>query len=134
MPYSPEIARKTLTLLQQFGWDSGLKRLREEIASTLDLERRNDLRFFAGWMAAERGNYPVALALFQEAEDSLNSLEWSRVGMGFVAMRRHAYEEAERLLVEIRPAPDNTLLRAEWPTSGGRTSSTGASPIGLCPC
>ncbi len=113
MPHRPEIARKILSLLRQFGWDSGLKRLREEIAATDDRDRRNDLRFFAGWVAAERGNYPEALAFFQEAEDCPESLEWSKFGTAFVAMREHRFEEAERLLVEIRPAHDDVLLRAE---------------------
>jgi hypothetical protein len=45
-----------LSLLRQFDWDSGLKRLREEILLIEDRERRDDLRFFAGWMAAWRGS------------------------------------------------------------------------------
>jgi hypothetical protein len=54
MLHRPEIAQKILSLLRQFGWDAGLKRLREEIALIEDRQWRDDLRFFAGWMAAER--------------------------------------------------------------------------------
>jgi class 3 adenylate cyclase len=108
----PEVVEKILALLRQYGWETGLKRLREEIAATADHPRRNEIRFFAGWIAAERGNYQEAQELFQEAEDSPESLEWSRFGQAFVALRKHAYEEAERLLVALRPAPDNVLLQA----------------------
>jgi hypothetical protein len=75
MLHRPEIADNILSLLRQFGWEAGLKRLREEIAATVDRERRDDLRFFAGWMAAERGNYDESLELFQEAEANPAALD-----------------------------------------------------------
>src|SRR3954454_11851154 len=57
----PETGEKILALLRQFGWETTLVKLREEIGKTDDLARRDELRFFAGWMAAERGAYVEAL-------------------------------------------------------------------------
>ena len=108
----PEIGDKVLTLLRQLGWEAGLQKLREEITATSDRERRNDLRFFAGWMAAERGAHEQARILFQEAEQSPEAEQWSKFGQAFLALRQNDYAAAERLLAAIVPDADNTLLQA----------------------
>jgi hypothetical protein len=51
----PETGDKVLGLLRQFGWETGLRKLREELSAASDAEARNNMLFFAGWMAAERG-------------------------------------------------------------------------------
>src|SRR5262249_36667244 len=109
---SRQFADKVLALLRQYGWEMGLRKLREEIAATSDRERRNDFRFFTGWMAAERGAHKEARNLFQEAEESPEAEEWSKFGQAFVKMRQDHYYEAEGLLATVTPGPENSLLQA----------------------
>ena len=108
----PEIGDRILSLLRQFGWETGLRKLREEIAATPDAGRRNELRFFAGWMAAERGAHDEARELLRDAEENLAAQKWSRFVEAFLAMRERRFAEAERLLESIQPEPDSILLRA----------------------
>ncbi len=108
----PETGDKVLSLLRQYGWEMGLQKLREEIAATSDAGRRNDLAFFAGWMAAERGAYDAAQTLLQDADESPAAQRWRRFIQAFLAMRQRQFEEAERLLDSVDPEPESTLLRA----------------------
>jgi MalT-like TPR region len=41
----PESGDRMLALLRQYGWEMGLRKLKEEIAATPDAGRRNELRF-----------------------------------------------------------------------------------------
>ena len=112
MMNQPETGDKVLSLLRQYGWEMGLQKLREEIAATPDVRRRNNLLFFAGWMAAERGAYEEAQTLLQDAEESPAAQRWKRFIQAFLAMRQRRFEEAERLLDSVDPEPESILLQA----------------------
>ena len=99
MIHRPEIGERVLDLLREFGWETTLVKLREEIRATDALGRRDVLRFFAGWMGAERGAYADALALFGEIEGGPSVRDWAEAGREFVAMRKHQYEAAESMLI-----------------------------------
>ncbi len=108
----PETGDKVLSLLRQYGWEMGMQKLKEEIAATSDATRRNEMRFFAAWMAAERGAHDEARRLLQDADDSSVVQKWSRFVQAFLAMRERRFEEADRLLASIQPEPESVLLRA----------------------
>jgi class 3 adenylate cyclase/Tfp pilus assembly protein PilF len=108
----PETGDKVLSLLRQYGWEMGLQKLREEIGATPDAEARNNLLFFAGWMAAERGAYDEARALLQDAGETPSARKWACFVQAFLAMRQQQFAEAERLLDSIEPEAESTLLRA----------------------
>ena len=108
----PEAGDRIRALLDQYGWEMALQKLNEEIASTADAQRRNELLFFAGWMAAERGAHDEARRLVQDAGDSPRAQKWSQFILAFVAMRERRFKDAEHLLASIDPAPEDTLLQA----------------------
>jgi len=124
----PATGDKVLSLLRQYGWEMGLQKLREEIAATPDAGRRNELRFFAGWMAAERGAHDEARKLLLDAEDSPTAQKWSRFVQAFLAMRERRFEEAERLLISIDPEPESILLRAAVAHIRGANFFHGSDP------
>jgi len=106
MKNDPAVAERILALLRRYGWEMGMKKLEEEISSTHDGEAKESLRFFAGWMAAERGQHQQARALFQESQ-SVPALEaWATLGQAFVAMRQNEYERAFDLLAEANKQAD----------------------------
>ena len=106
MKNDPATAERILALLRRYGWEMGMKKLEDEISSTQDGEAKESLRFFAGWMAAERGQHQQAHAIFQESQ-SVPALEaWSRLGRAFVAMRQNEYQRAFDLLSEAKNLAD----------------------------
>ena len=66
----PEIVEKILSLLREFGWDSGLKRLREEIATTEADELPRPLRNAAFgediWNPFIRFNFAILVCFWPE--------------------------------------------------------------------
>jgi class 3 adenylate cyclase/Tfp pilus assembly protein PilF len=102
------------SLLQRFGWETGLQKLQAELDATDDDEEKETLRFFAGWMAAERGAYDKANELFG-ASLQVDALEaWSIFGQAFVAFRQPDYPRAHELLeaAEGKGDPDDLPLSA----------------------
>lgn len=112
MQFRPETASKILDLLRNHGWEQGLIRLKAEIEATDDLSFRNDLRLFAGWIAAERGKYTEAARLFDESCEIPEALGWCKLGHAFIAMRRRQHDLVENLLNEIQEPEDSVILRA----------------------
>jgi class 3 adenylate cyclase/tetratricopeptide (TPR) repeat protein len=108
----PETGDKVLALLREYGWELGLQKLRDEIAATADAGHRNNLRFFASWMAAERGAHDDARSLLADSDDKPTAQDWSRFVQAVLAMRERRFEESDRLLSSIRPDVGNLLLRA----------------------
>jgi class 3 adenylate cyclase/tetratricopeptide (TPR) repeat protein len=113
MRHDPRIVTRVLDLLREHGWDAGPKRLREEVERTDDPQQQEALRFFAGWNAAERGQYDEADAWF--AECGLTA--WPLVGHAFVALRRsgdYHFQRAEQFLrkAETEAADADPILRA----------------------
>ncbi len=108
----PEAGDRIHALLDQYGWEMGLQKLKDEIAATPDEKRRNELLFFAGWMAAERGAHEEARRLLQDTGESPRAQQWSQFILAFVAMRERRFKDAEQLLASIDPASEDTLLQA----------------------
>jgi class 3 adenylate cyclase len=108
----PEAGDRIRALLNQYGWEMGLQKLKEQISAASGDERRNELLFFAGWMAAERGAHEEARSLVQDAGENPRSKQWSQFILAFVAMRERRFKDAEQLLASIDPAPEDTLLQA----------------------
>jgi class 3 adenylate cyclase/Tfp pilus assembly protein PilF len=107
-----ETGARALSLLRQFGWETGAQKLREEIATMSDARLRDEMRVFAGWITAESGAGELAWALMKEVEDRPLAAKWSQFVQAFLAMRERRCDEAERLLVAIEPEPASILLRA----------------------
>jgi class 3 adenylate cyclase/Tfp pilus assembly protein PilF len=106
----PKSDERIHALLTQYGWEMGLRKLREEAAAASDPALRNNLLFFAGWMAAERGAHAEAQALLQEAGESPATQKWAQFVQAFLALRQQQFEEAERLLDGVKPDVESTLL------------------------
>src|SRR4051812_33255568 len=77
------------SLLQQYGWETGLKKLQAEIEAADDPGLRDNLRFFAGWMAAERGASEEADEHFDQSLQVEALQGWALFGQAFLALRRH---------------------------------------------
>jgi class 3 adenylate cyclase len=107
-----ETGARVLSLLRQFGWETGAQKLRDEIAATADILLRDEMRVFAAWIAAESDAGDLGRALLQEVEDRPLAAKWAQFVQAFLAMRERRFEEAERLLVTIEPEPESILLRA----------------------
>jgi hypothetical protein len=112
----PETVNLVLSLLRQYGWETGYKKLREAIESNADPNRQDALQFFAGWVAAERGAYEEAERSFEECKQMPALAAWAAFGQAFLAMRRHNYPRARALLDECGSladgAGDNALRGA----------------------
>jgi class 3 adenylate cyclase/tetratricopeptide (TPR) repeat protein len=94
----PEVEERVLALYRQFGWDTGLKKLQGLIEATTDEAERELLRFFAGWMAAERGAHDVAEELLAEGGRSSTLRAWALFGRASIALREKDSSRAEALM------------------------------------
>jgi tetratricopeptide (TPR) repeat protein len=101
------IADKALTVLREWGWETGLSRLKEEIAATEDEQNRAALSFLVGWLAGERGEYAEAEAQFQSVAEMPALAGWALVGQAFIVLREKDYERAHQLL-DGATTKDNT--------------------------
>jgi class 3 adenylate cyclase/Tfp pilus assembly protein PilF len=108
------VAKHVLAQLQKFGWEMGLKKLGQEINTTDDAEQQETLRFFAAWMAAERGAYGQAGQLFGELRLVDNLEAWAIFGQAFLALRQHHHQQTHKLLeeAESRADPEDRPLHA----------------------
>jgi class 3 adenylate cyclase/tetratricopeptide (TPR) repeat protein len=95
---NPDIFQDLLSLLRQYGWETGLARLEAETSSTPNPAKRALLQQFRGWMAAERGEFEEALGQFQETEQVPVLGGWSVYGQAFVAHRRKNFNRTHELL------------------------------------
>jgi len=112
MKNEPAIVARVLSMLRQYGWETGLKKLRAEIAATDDPQAKDTLQFFTGWMAAEQGEHKEARAFFVELRNVAELGAWALFGLAFVAMRETDYRACEQLLNEAEAvANDDSDLR-----------------------
>lgn len=112
--HRPELDQRILRLLNEKGWDETLNELREEIANTADIHEKYDLRLFASWMAAERGQFTEAISLVEEAavEQSVEAEAWSLILRAYVEMRKGQYGAADSLLNQVHMMSDHVILQA----------------------
>ena len=89
-----------LSLVRQWGWETGLRKLGAAIDARPDAQQKEALRFSAGWTAAERGAYDEADRLFTECQEFPGLAGWATFGRAFMALRQRDYPKARSLLAE----------------------------------
>src|SRR2546423_753831 len=89
---------KVLTLLREWGWEVGLEKLKSEIESTHEEDKRTALCYFIGWMAAMRGDFAEAAEHLKAVEVLDGMKGWAEVGRAFIALRQSQYTEASARL------------------------------------
>jgi class 3 adenylate cyclase len=100
MRNDPEVSDAVLKLLRQYGWETGLKKLQDEIRASPDEAKRENLQLLHGWIAAERGAYNEAGKVF-ECIETPALRPWALLGQAFVMMRQYDRTKALGLLDEI---------------------------------
>jgi class 3 adenylate cyclase len=95
-----EIIKRVLELLREWGWDTGIEKLRAELDLTENEEERVVLQFFVGWMAGERGFHAEALKQMRAVKQLPQLKAWSLVGQAFVMLRQSAFKTVHKLLDE----------------------------------
>ena len=98
-------------VLDRWGWDEGLKRLRET-ERTATGEDAARLRLALGWLTGERGDDAAAAGDFAAAAAIPGFRGWALVGQAFLALRQHDPDRAERLLDEAATTATDPVLRA----------------------
>lgn len=112
MNFDSNVINRVLRLLRQWGWEVGLRRLRQEHDSSNEFMDREALQLFTGWMAAERGAFDEANRQFAELAEVPELAGWSWLGRAFVAQRQKQFSQAHKLLDESSrrlDAADNEL-------------------------
>jgi class 3 adenylate cyclase/uncharacterized protein HemY len=118
MPDVPNADQRVLALLQQYGWETGYKKLEAALRGGAGSDNggsseREVSQFFLGWMAAERGDYDGAIRQFHSARALPLMAGWALLGEAFVAMRQKDFARTHILLGEARQrAADDVQLRA----------------------
>jgi class 3 adenylate cyclase len=112
-PAAP-VVEKVLTLLRQYGWEVGARKLEEEVQAAGQGGEGEAREFFAGWLAAERGNHDDAARHFQAVAGVPALAGWVAVGQAFLALRRKDFRAAHRFLDDgDRPTDaDDPILQA----------------------
>jgi class 3 adenylate cyclase len=108
------LVRKVLALLREWGWETGLEKLKSEIADTSDADKRAALAYFIGWMAAMRGDFAETLKQLEAVEAMAQLKGWAEVGRAFVALRQNQYREASARLdsAQAHCDPSERVLQA----------------------
>jgi class 3 adenylate cyclase/Tfp pilus assembly protein PilF len=103
-----------LSLLREWGWETGIEKLKAEIECSQSEEERAALRYFIGWMAAMRGEYAETLEQLKAIESVDGMKGWTEVGRAFVALRQNRYTEANARLDDAQTHcdPDDRVLQA----------------------
>lgn len=99
---------KILSLLREWGWETGLEKLKAEITATPDEGERSALKFFAAWIAGERGAHQEALLQLRDVEQWPALFGWAQAGQAYVALRQHDYQHAHLLLEQALAQGDSS--------------------------
>lgn len=112
-PSDPRFADEVIALMHQWGWETGLAKLKQQIAATTDPKRRASLKFLLGWIAGERGAHAEALEHFQAAGQRPDLRGWALLGEAFLALRQKNLGLAHALLDQAAAtaAPTDTVVR-----------------------
>jgi class 3 adenylate cyclase len=130
MKNDSSIVERVLSLLRQYGWETGYKKLEAQLRAEGRADDGNEVReFFLGWMAAERGNFTEAIRQFRAAAEVPPLVGWALLGEAFVALRGKAHSDAMRLLAEARNhcTDDPQLLATIFHVEGASLFHQGAS-------
>jgi class 3 adenylate cyclase/Flp pilus assembly protein TadD len=113
MNADPKVIEKVLSLMREWGWETGLEKLKSEIRDTDDIEERAPLHFFVAWMLGEMGGHKEAEAQFRALEQFPAMTGWALVAQGFVALRQTRYQTAHEVLDQAAAGdPTDKILRA----------------------
>jgi class 3 adenylate cyclase len=107
MSTEKKMVDKVLSLLREWGWEAGLEKLKAEIQATADDGQRSALKFFAAWIAGERGAHQEALEQLRDVEQLPALLGWAQAGQAYVALRQHDYRRAHLLLDQAAAQGDS---------------------------
>jgi len=110
----PEIVKRVLELLRQWGWATGIEKLKLELDAADSETERASLQLFVGWIAGERGFHAEALKQLRAIKQLPQLKAWALVGQAFVVLRESAYRNTHKLLdqaLEAGAAKDK-ILRA----------------------
>ncbi|HWP45349.1 MAG TPA: tetratricopeptide repeat protein [Blastocatellia bacterium] len=110
----PEIAEKVLSLLRKWGWEKGLDRLKAEIRSTKDQNRRAPMHIYVAWMSGERGASEEAAVQFGSIQQYPALAGWALISQAFIAIRKGEYAQSRELINKAMAQGDttDTVLRA----------------------
>ncbi len=133
--HDPNVVKRVLELLQQWGWESGLGRIQESIGEAETELERQTLEHFVGWMAAERGDYAEAIRRFTELKQIPELTGWASLGLAFVAMRSRQMPAAWQWMeqTESSAAADVSLAGALQRLKGTALFHQGKSDEALGP-
>src|SRR6185369_17348545 len=94
-----KIIKRVLELLREYGWETGIAKLRAELAAseTEDEEEMGELHLFVGWMAGERGLHKEALKQMRLVKQLQHLKAWGSVGQAFVMLRKNDYKNTHKL-------------------------------------
>jgi tetratricopeptide (TPR) repeat protein len=110
MAPDPKIVERILTLLREWGWETGLEKLQAETEATQDENQHAAWQLFTGWVAGERGAHAEALQQMKAVEHIPALAGWARVGQAFIALRERQDSLAHELLDQAS-TPDNLTDR-----------------------
>src|SRR5690349_10901695 len=114
MALESKIIKQILVVLREWGWETGLEKLKAQSELIGDEEQRVTLQYFTGWMAGERGAHKEAVAIMKELEQVPALANWAIVGEAFIAMRDRNDALAHRMLDKAAAGADpyDLALRA----------------------
>ena len=98
MQVESAIAERILRLLHEWGWETGLEKLRSEIRETDDKDERASLQYLLGWLASERGAHATGFENFEALTVMPDLKAWALLGQAFIALREGSYVSAHEKL------------------------------------
>src|SRR5436190_860350 len=106
-----EIVKRALQLLHEWGWATGIEKLKIELDAAESEDERASLQLFIGWLAGERGFHAEALKQMRAIKQLPQLKAWGLVGQAFVMLRKNNYKNTHKLLDEaLTNAKDRILL------------------------
>ena len=102
--FSREIIKRVLELLREWGWATGVERLKAELDAAKSEDERASLQLFIGWLAGERGFHAEALKQLRALRHLPQLKAWALVGQAFVMLREASYKNTHKLLDQAREA------------------------------
>lgn len=96
--FSREIIKRVFELLREWGWATGVEKLKAEVEAAANEDERVSLQLFVGWIAGERGFHAEALKQMRALGQLPQLKAWALVGQAFVMLRETSYKNTLQLL------------------------------------
>jgi class 3 adenylate cyclase len=94
------VVERVLSLMRDWGWEVGVRRLKEELTQSNNDVDKQAMQNLVGWLAAERGEFESAISQLQPMTNIPELAGWAHVGLAFVAMRSRDFVQAHRHLAQ----------------------------------